>query len=157
MAGHHNLKSTDPIQSATIQSNLIVDRVHFVADAIHVTILSIDFFAHGQPQLLQAASCAMQKIQIVVNLVFHLFIFTIGLELIFAPLGQRAFGFGGRNWFVEFASLVLRSSITAPCRSSGNISFFPVFAGLLQNCIFAFGGALSAREWLKSVSRGRRL
>jgi hypothetical protein len=140
-------KSTNAIQTAAIQSNFIIDLVDLSTDAVNVTILSINFFAHSQPELLQSTSCAMEKTQIVVNLVFHLFIFTIGLKLILAPLSQRGFSFAN-CWFIEFASLFMRSGITAPRRSSGSIPFFSVFAGLFQNRIFAFGSALCAREWL---------
>lgn len=63
---------------------------NLVRDAGDVLVLLVDLVAHGRGQALETAGGAVQGVQVAVNLVLHLVVLGVSLELVLGALSQAS-------------------------------------------------------------------
>jgi hypothetical protein len=68
----------DTIESAPVQSNLIVDLVHLAADTLDVLVLRIDLVAHCSGEFVETTCCSVEEVYVLVYLILHGFVFRVG-------------------------------------------------------------------------------
>lgn len=98
--------SSDPVQSRPVDGDLVVDFVRLSNDPVNMLVLAVNLITHGLTKSIEGFGAPVDGIpitvlegavrmlnprrysQIVINLVLHLIILTIGLELILCSVCQ---------------------------------------------------------------------